>query len=74
MLREIPACQGWLRPIVLADTINPNEIFQALVVRKEAPTQLIFKSIRAVMAGKYWARHDGMAALLENCVRLRRWL
>jgi len=72
VLREIAASHPTVRPILLTDSIENNEIVQALiwgtrgVVRKESPTSLLLKSIRAVMAGEYWISHGGIGDLVQN--------
>ena len=72
VLREMSACQSRTRCIVLTDAIELGEIVQVLVwgayglVRKEASTHLLFKSIRSVMAGEYWISHDGVVELVRN--------
>jgi DNA-binding NarL/FixJ family response regulator len=65
-----------LRPILLTDSVEKSEIIQALlwgargVVRKESPSHMLFKSIRAVMAGQYWISHEGICELVQNI----RWI
>jgi two-component system, NarL family, nitrate/nitrite response regulator NarL len=71
-LQEIAASQPDVRPIVLTDEIAQSEIIQALlwgargVVRKDAPSNLLFKSIRMVHAGQYWMSHDESAELVRT--------
>lgn len=72
VLREIAASHPAVRPILLTDSIENSEMLQALIwgtrglVRKESPTPLLMKSIRAVMAGEYWISHGGIGDLVRN--------
>jgi len=60
------------RAILLTDTVRADEAVQALllgvqgIVRKEDPTDMLFKSIRAVMAGQYWINHEQVSNVVEN--------
>jgi DNA-binding NarL/FixJ family response regulator len=71
-LREIAADRHKLCPILLIDAAVQNDTTQALVwgargiVRKDAPSQLLFKCIRAVTAGQYWVGHDEIPRLVQN--------
>ena len=71
-----------VRTILLTAGIQKDEIVKALqlgaagVVLKSAPTDLLFKSIRSVMAGQHWigreAVSDLVQALREQMARPRR--
>jgi two-component system, NarL family, nitrate/nitrite response regulator NarL len=71
-LRQIAEEQRTVRPIILTDEFNQGEIIQALlwgacgVLRKDVVTQLLFKSIRAVMAGQFWISRDDVSELVKN--------
>jgi two-component system, NarL family, nitrate/nitrite response regulator NarL len=71
-LREIAAAHGTVRPIVFTDSLDQSEIMQALlwgargILRKDAITELLFKSIRTVMAGQYWISRDDVVNLVHN--------
>jgi DNA-binding NarL/FixJ family response regulator len=60
-----------LRIIVLTAAVEKPEIVRALqlgargVVMKEAATQLLLKSIRAVMKGEYWVGRDSVSDLVQ---------
>jgi two-component system, NarL family, nitrate/nitrite response regulator NarL len=59
-LRELVDAQSPVRPIVLAASIKHDDIVKALqlgargVVLKDAPADVLFRSIRTVMEGRYW--------------------
>jgi DNA-binding NarL/FixJ family response regulator len=70
-LQEIASLRTGARAIFLTDSIESNEIVQALLwgvhglVRKEDPTHLLFKGIRAVMAGQYWVNHQAVSEIVQ---------
>jgi DNA-binding NarL/FixJ family response regulator len=59
-LRELSNSTAPVRTILLTASIETEQIVQALqlgaraIVLKEAPTDVLFKSIQAVMQGKFW--------------------
>jgi two-component system, NarL family, nitrate/nitrite response regulator NarL len=59
-LRELAASQRPVRAILLVETIEKDQLIEALqlgargVVPKNSTTQLLVKAIRCVMAGQYW--------------------
>jgi DNA-binding NarL/FixJ family response regulator len=61
-----------VRCILLTDTVGENAIARALlggvhgIVRKEDPTHLLFKSIRAVASGEYWINHGQVAEVVQH--------
>lgn len=71
-LRDIAALNPEVYPILLTDAIDGSELIQALIwgacglVQKKSETELLFKSIRAVMAGDYWIGHKLICTLIEN--------
>jgi len=71
-LQEIASLHTGVHSILLTDRIGSHEIVQALLwgvrglVRKEDPTHLLFKSIRAVMDGQYWINHEAVAEIVQN--------
>jgi len=60
-----------LRTIVLTAAIEKDQVVDALqlgargVVLKESATQVLFKSIRGVMAGQYWVGRDSVASVVQ---------
>jgi two-component system nitrate/nitrite response regulator NarL len=60
------------RIIVLVPALDRHEIIEALrrgvrgVVLKAGPTELLFRSIRAVAAGQYWIGRETVADLVQN--------
>ena len=71
-LQEICKMGTGSRAIFLTGSFGTAEIVQALLwgarglVRKEDPTHLLFKSIRAVMEGQYWINHQGVSELVTG--------
>jgi DNA-binding NarL/FixJ family response regulator len=71
-LRELAGSAGAMRTILLTAAIDRSEIAKALqlgargVVLKESATQLLFKSIRCVMAGEYWVGRGSVSDLVET--------
>jgi DNA-binding NarL/FixJ family response regulator len=71
-LRELAGSSGAMRTILLTAAIERSEIAKALqlgargVVLKESATQLLFKSIRCVMAGEYWVGRGSVSDLVET--------
>jgi two-component system nitrate/nitrite response regulator NarL len=70
-LRELDAQSSDVKTLLLTASIERADIATALqlgargVVLKEAATQLLFKSIRCVMAGQYWVGREGVADLVH---------
>jgi len=70
-LRALSDEPGGPRTIVLTASIDRRQIVEALqlgargVVLKEAATQLLLKSIRAVMAGEMWVGRDSVHDLVQ---------
>jgi len=60
------------KTIVLTDRLDRAEVFAAVqlglrgVVLKDSSPEVLFKSIRAVMAGEYWLGHDRFAAVMPS--------
>jgi DNA-binding NarL/FixJ family response regulator len=71
-LRQIAEDRRTVRPIILTDEFKQDEIVQVLlwgacgVLRKDVATPLLFKSIRAVMAGQLWISRSDVADLVKN--------
>ena len=70
-LRELAAGQQAVRTILLAAAVERPQILEALrlgargVVLKESATQVLLKSIAAVMAGSYWVGRESVPDLKE---------
>ncbi len=70
-LRELAKASAPVRTILLTAAVEKRQIVEALqigargVVLKEAATQLLFKSIRSVMAGQYWVGRDAVSDLVK---------
>lgn len=60
------------KTIVLTDRLDRTEVLAAVqlgargVVLKDSSPEVLFKSIRAVMAGEYWLGHDRFGAVVPN--------
>jgi DNA-binding NarL/FixJ family response regulator len=70
-LRELTQSGTQTKIILLTAAIEKNRIVEALqigargIVMKEAATQLLFKSIRAVMAGQFWVGRESIADMVQ---------
>ncbi len=71
-LRELADTRLDTRTILLTAAIEPVETVAALrlgargIVLKESLTQMLYKSIRAVMAGELWVGHERMVDLMRS--------
>ena len=71
VLRELAGRGTRVRTILLTAAIDRTEIVKALqfgawgVVLKESATDLLFKSIRCVMAGQCWVGRDSVSDLVQ---------
>ena len=65
------AAAGSVRIILLTAAVEKKQIVEALqlgargVVLKDSATQLLLKSIRAVMSGEYWVGRDSVSNLVQ---------
>ena len=72
VLRELSASESPVRTILLTAAIEKEQIIEALqigargVVLKESATELLFKSIRTVMAGQYWVGRAEVGDLVQT--------
>jgi two-component system nitrate/nitrite response regulator NarL len=70
-LHELAAVRGTCRAIILAGDIRKSELFRAVqlgargVVLKDAPTEVLFESILAVLAGRCWLDRRLVGDLME---------
>jgi len=72
VLRSLSTLPVQVRTIVLANAIERFQVFEALkfgargVILKDVATPLLFKGIRAVLAGEYWVAHGDVAELIDS--------
>ncbi len=72
VLQELSDLPSEVRTIMLTAEIDKGQVVEALtlgargVILKEMATQLLFKGIRAVMAGEYWLPHDSVGDLVNS--------
>lgn len=70
-LRELTRGGTAAKIILLTAAIEKNQIVEALqigargIVMKEAATQLLFKSIRAVMSGQFWVGRESVGDMVQ---------
>ena len=70
VLRELSSSATDVRTILLTAAVEKEQIVEALqigargVVSKESATELLFKSIRTVMAGQYWVGREEVSDLV----------
>jgi DNA-binding NarL/FixJ family response regulator len=75
-LRELAGATTAVRTILLTAAIEKEQIVKALqlgargVVTKESATELLFKSIRTVMAGEYWVGREAVTDLVHTLHQL----
>ena len=71
-LRELSTLTPPVRMLLLTAEVGDSDVVEALqlgargVVMKYAPTELLFKSLRAVMRGEYWVGRDCVAGVIER--------
>ncbi len=71
VMRNLNGSIRGLRVLLLTSTISNSELVEALrlgacgLVRKTVASHLLFKGIRAVMAGQYWIDHDSVGCLVQ---------
>jgi two-component system nitrate/nitrite response regulator NarL len=74
-LRELSALTPPVRTLILTAEAGDPDVVEALqlgargVVLKQVATEMLFKSLRTVMAGEYWVSHECVGDLVE---RVRR--
>jgi DNA-binding NarL/FixJ family response regulator len=67
-----------VRTVLLTATIEREETVHALrlgargVVLKESATQMLYKCIRAVMAGEFWVGHERIGDLMQTLRQIER--
>jgi DNA-binding NarL/FixJ family response regulator len=70
VLRELSSSSTDVRTILLTAAVEKEQIVEALqigargVVSKESATELLFKSIRTVVAGQYWVGREEVSDLV----------
>ncbi len=70
VLRELSSSSLEVRTILLTAAVEKEQIVEALqigargVVSKESATELLFKSIRTVVAGQYWVGREEVSDLV----------
>jgi len=70
-LRELSSSTTPVRPVVLTAAIAQEQIAQALqlgargIVLKDAPTEVVFNSIRSVMNGQFWVGQTQVKDLMD---------
>jgi two-component system, NarL family, response regulator LiaR len=71
VLQELPKTAPDLRTVLLTEAMNKSEIIEGLllgargIVSKESSSLVLFKSIRAVMAGEIWVARGVLSVALE---------
>jgi len=78
VLKALADTAAEVRTVLLTAAIEREETVQALrfgargVVLKESATQMLYKCIRAVMAGEFWVGHERIDDLLQALRRIER--
>jgi len=72
VLKEISRAVPSTRTLLLSSEVTSPDILEALqrgargVIMKDASTEQLFKSIRAVMSGQYWVSRELVATVIER--------
>jgi DNA-binding NarL/FixJ family response regulator len=78
VLKELSESARDVRTVLLTAAIEREETVQALrlgargVVLKESATQLLYKCVRAVMAGEFWVGHERVEDLMQMLLQVER--
>ncbi len=78
VLKALTTAGASVRTILLTGTADGQQIVEAIrlgargIVVKDAPIDLLFKSIRHVMDGNYWIGHDRIGELIASATRPER--
>jgi len=71
-LRELSTMTPEVRTLLLTAEVGDSDVIEALrlgargVVMKSDPCELLFKSIRTVMAGQYWVDRECMGNVIDS--------
>jgi two-component system nitrate/nitrite response regulator NarL len=71
-LRELSTMTPAIRTLLLTASVADSDVVEALqlgargVVMKHTASELLFKSIRAVMAGEYWVGRECMGTVIDR--------
>jgi two-component system, NarL family, nitrate/nitrite response regulator NarL len=70
-LRELSSMNSPTRTLLMATEVGDSDVVEALqfgargVVMKQSASELVFKSIRTVMAGQYWVGRECVGDLID---------
>jgi len=71
-LREISQLAPCVRTVLLAGSVGDSDIVEALqlgargVLMKHATTEMLFRSLRAVMAGEFWVGRECVGEIVDR--------
>jgi DNA-binding NarL/FixJ family response regulator len=77
VLRDLASDQTGPRTVLVTASIEPADMIVALrlgaagILMKTAATELLFKCLRAVLAGEYWVGRDTVGSLVEALANLQ---
>ena len=77
VLRDLVGDQAAPRTVLVTASIEPADMIMALrlgaagILMKTAATELLFKCLRAVLAGEYWVGRDTVGSLVEALAKLQ---
>ena len=77
VLRDLAGDQAGPRTVLVTASIEPADMIVALrlgaagILMKTAATELLFKCLRAVLAGEYWVGRDTVGSLVEALANLQ---
>jgi DNA-binding NarL/FixJ family response regulator len=71
VLRELKTLAIPIRTLVLTAALEKDQMVEALqldargIILKHAPTEVLFKGIRSVLAGRFWVCHESVSNLVQ---------
>jgi len=77
VLRELKASENPVRTVVLATSMEKDQIVEALqlgargIVLKHAASSVVFEGIRSVLAGRYWVCHESVTDLVQALLEIK---
>ena len=77
VLRELKALAIPIRTVVLTAALEKDQIVEALqlgargIILKHAATDVLFESIRCVLAGQYWVCHESVSDLVQALLEFK---
>ena len=77
VLRELKALAIPIRTLVLTAALEKEQVVEALqlgasgIILKQTATDVLFESIRCVLAGQYWVCHESVSDLVQALLEFK---